>query len=422
MTLPDRPGVGGGSAPNRPGAGSGINLPNRPGTGGGIALPDRPGVSRPDLNRPGVNRPDRPGVGGGTTSPERPGINRPDRPGSGIAAPNRPSWPSLGGPGGPPVPNRPGSAGRPSTGDLGDFLGMGRPITSSVTRRNTNINVRPTWVNIDNSRNTQIRNNINVQIGGVRNWQVDHRHRIDVRRGWGNSVRVHWSRRSSVWSSPNWWLRHPHFQPVWRHQVWFPVQPWTFWWSTPNFVTVRNWFVWAPQHTTVWQQPVFFDYGPGGNLYFEGDAVFMNGARIATADEFVQSAMDLATVPPPESEEQAMQAEWMSLGTFAVSTEEHDVDPTRVIQLAVDREGIVSGTMFNEATDEAYAVQGQVDRETQRVAIRVGESETFVLETGLYNLTQDEAPVFAHFGTERTESWLFVRLAEPEGEPTASMP
>jgi len=89
--------------------------------------------------------------------------------------------------------------------------------------------------------------------------------------------------------------------------------------------------------------------------------------------------------------------------------------PTRVIQLAISKTGIVSGTVFNIKTDQAQSVQGQVDKNTQRVAFRVGESDDdVVVETGLYNLTQDEAPALVHFGTDRVETYLLVRLDQPE--------
>ena len=97
-----------------------------------------------------------------------------------------------------------------------------------------------------------------------------------------------------------------------------------------------------------------------------------------------------------------------------------DVEPSRVLQLAVSKDGIVSGTLYNTVTDEAQSVQGQVDKETQRVAVRIGESEDIVAETGLYNLTQEESPVLVHFGSEGVENWLLVRLEQPEEseEPT----
>ncbi len=137
---------------------------------------------------------------------------------------------------------------------------------------------------------------------------------------------------------------------------------------------------------------------------------------MATTTEFAQSAADLATVPAPASEEEAEKAEWLPLGTFAVSSGEKDVDPNRIVQLTVSKEGILSGTIYNTQTDETQSIQGQVDKQTQRVAFRMGDSEDLVVETGLYNLTQNEAPLLVHFGPDKVENWLLVRLEDPAPE------
>ena len=42
----------------------------------------------------------------------------------------------------------------------------------------------------------------------------------------------------------------------------------------------------------------------------------------------------------------------------------------------------------------------------------MGDKSQTVVETGLYNLTKDEAPALLHFGTEKTQQWLLVRLAD----------
>ncbi len=119
-------------------------------------------------------------------------------------------------------------------------------------------------------------------------------------------------------------------------------------------------------------------------------------------------------MPPPASEEEAAKAGCLPLGSLAVSASEKDVDPSRVIQLAANKRGVVSGTLFNTQSDEARTVRGQVDKEAQRVAPGVGESENIVVETRLYNLTQQEAPVLVHFGQEKVETYLLVRLENPE--------
>lgn len=127
-------------------------------------------------------------------------------------------------------------------------------------------------------------------------------------------------------------------------------------------------------------------------------------------------------MPAPASEDDAQKAEWLALGTFTVSAGEQDVDPTRILQLAVSKEGIISGTLFNTATDTTQAIQGQVDKQTQRVAMRFGDSEDIIAETGLYNLTQVEAPVLVHFGPEKIENWLLVRLDDPAPDDAGEVP
>jgi hypothetical protein len=54
------------------------------------------------------------------------------------------------------------------------------------------------------------------------------------------------------------------------------------------------------------------------------------------------------------------------------------------------------------------------------MAFRIGESENIVVETGLYNLTQGDVPALVHFGTDKVEQWMLVRLENPENQPSNS--
>ena len=40
------------------------------------------------------------------------------------------------------------------------------------------------------------------------------------------------------------------------------------------------------------------------------------------------------------------------------------------------------------------------------------------METGVSNLTKDEAPSLIHLANGQTQQWLLVRLDDPEGETT----
>ncbi len=317
-------------------------------------------------------------------------------------------------------PNRPDIGGRPDGGRFPNRPGGGNDrihIGNNNIGNNTVINRRPTWVNINNNTINNINNRWQGQINGMRNWGQRYPNRVGYWNNWGSNVRNRWGSyyRHAGWFGPNWWPNHRHAWCGWNYGYRFNNFAWTYWWTVPTFAACANWFNWSAP-AAVWSQPVYYDYGQGGNVVYSNNNVYINGEQVATADEFAQSAAELATVAPPANEQQAAQAEWMPLGTFGVSSNQSDVEPTRVIQLAVSKEGIVSGTLYNIKTDQTQSVQGQVDKQTQRVAFRIGESENIVVETGLYNLTQDNAPALVHFGQEKVEEWLLVRLEQPPAD------
>lgn len=473
----DRP-SGGLKPSTRPATPNGPGTASRPTTR--PATPDRPstrpalpgnGDSGPATTLPGqvgrpTTRPSIPNLGG--VAENRPNNKLPNRPDAGRPGLGFPGTTLPGNVNNRPNLNVPPSiSARPSPGDLGDFLGMGRPLKpetlpgnvgSGLNNRpgiesrpgiatrpsfpsvgvannrpinigqinvgnNVAISNRPTWANIDRNQITNINNRWQNQIGGLNNWQNVHPNRAAYWAGWGAGVHsaYHWHYHNPGCFRGDWWYSHPHSWCGWHYGYGFTYRPWKYWWTVPTYAACVNWFTWsAPQQ--VWAQPVYYDYGQGGNVVYNDNSVYINGEKVATTTEFAQSAADLATVTPPENEEVANKSEWMALGTFTVSSGEKDVEPNRIIQLAVNKEGIVSGTLYNTETDLTQSVQGKVDKDTQRVAIRVGDSEDLVAETGLYNLTQEQAPVLVHFGAEKVENWLFVRLEDPAPEDGSETP
>lgn len=246
-------------------------------------------------------------------------------------------------------------------------------------------------------------------------WVNRHPDRYQRWNNWGNNVRLNFNSFNvyNNYFTPRWWGNHYHGIGGWHYGYRFNNHPYSYWWTVPTFAGLSSWFTWSAP-AAVWQEPIYYDYGQGGNVYYENNAVYVDGQEVGTPQDFAASAAALATVDPPASEEEAEQAEWMPLGTFAVSSSQKETQPTRFVQLAVDKEGIVSGTLYDESSDQALAVLGRVDKQTQRVALRIGDSDDVILETGLYNLTQEEAPVMVHFGPDRVENWLLVRMENPE--------
>ncbi len=139
-----------------------------------------------------------------------------------------------------------------------------------------------------------------------------------------------------------------------------------------------------------------------------------NRQYISTAQFFEQAAAIAASVPQLD-EPQAEKVEWMPLGVFAITAENVNAS-SMFLQLAVSRDGMIAGTYYNETTGTVHPVEGMVDEKTQRAAWRAadGTNPNLVMETGIFNLTQDEATALVHFGPDETQTVLLVRLDEQE--------
>lgn len=194
----------------------------------------------------------------------------------------------------------------------------------------------------------------------------------------------------------DWYRRYPG--------AWFAAG-----WATGAAWNAASWNslgYWMSYYPTV---PVYYDYGD--NVTYQDNSVYVNGQDVGTAEQYYDQAATLAT--SGTQDKTTAGDDWLPLGVFALCRADQTSSDVTV-QLAVDRDGTIRGNYTDTATDKNQPVHGSVDRKTQRVAFTVGDNTTNVIETGLYNLTKDEAPALLHFGKDRTEQWLLVRLKQPE--------
>jgi uncharacterized protein (TIGR03000 family) len=97
-------------------------------------------------------------------------------------------------------------------------------------------------------------------------------------------------------------------------------------------------------------------------------------------------------------------------------------DASAVFQLAVNKAGTIGGNYFNVLTNTNLPVRGAVDPKTQRACWTVGDQKDTVYDTGIYNLTKEESPLLIHFGKDRTQQWLLVRVEEKDAKPPTAPP
>ncbi|QDU82312.1 hypothetical protein Pla110_40670 [Polystyrenella longa] len=415
---------------NRPSTRPSVNQPsaNRPSANRPSTLPstNRPNVSRPNTNRPaGNNRPDI----------SRPDNNRPNvnRPGGNGSIANRPAG------------NRPQTlpGNRPSSGDLKNFLDLpgdklpsNRPDISNKLPGDRNPGDRLPGNNNPGDRLPGDRNPGDRLPGdggkpgdrfpnadrpgkdrpgdGIadRFPNRDHGHDkwADRKDNIGNDMRHrydHWA--DNVHDHHHWDDHYNHWHDHYDHwHFHWNNYPRNYWWRAATWTAMGTWFL------NPWNQPYQYDYG--NTVYYQNDTVYYQDKPVASAEEYAGQAESIAADVPEEIPEKI---EWMPLGVYAISKDDSG-ESNMALQLAVSKEGYIVGSYYNTTTNNSVPVEGTVDRNSQRAAWKLseGDSDT-VMETGIYNLTQDQTVALVHFGKDRTEEWLMVRLDEPKDDGEA---
>lgn len=232
----------------------------------------------------------------------------------------------------------------------------------------------------------------------------------DINRQRAQQIRDNYSHRYPNTFNRSWWAQHPQLaQYYWHNNIW-PHHPWNYWWRPATWIALSSWIVWN------WGAPVYYDYG--SNFYYDNDYVYFNGSRIASAGQYYDQAARIVSNAPEVNDDAA---DWMPLGVFALSQGAADTSNV-VLQLAVNKEGTIQGTYYNNDNDVTKPIKGVVDKKSQRAVWTFADdsNNAVIMETSIYNLTLDQTEVLVHFGKERTEQWLLVRLPEPPSQEGSS--
>jgi hypothetical protein len=205
--------------------------------------------------------------------------------------------------------------------------------------------------------------------------------------------------------TPKWWKNHPHMAHAYWDNFGKHQYGWNHWWRPATWTALGAWVAGAS-----WNSPAYYDYETG--VYYEDDQVYEAGKPVATTDQYYQQASDIAAKAPEAPQQDA---EWLPLGVFALSRGDA-TDSNMLLQLAVNKDGVIAGTYYNTTTDTGRPVKGMVDKQTQRAAwtFADGKNTDIIMETGIANLTQDQTEALVHFGKDTTQKWLMVRLKQPQ--------
>ncbi len=183
------------------------------------------------------------------------------------------------------------------------------------------------------------------------------------------------------------------------------------WWPGKWAMAATAWAAWgwgtAGSYCGCSGEGAYYDYG--GNVTYDDDTVYYGDQPVASAEQYYDQAEQLA-----DAGQTAENEEWLPPGVFAVITEPTQTQTDKVVQIAVNKDGIIRGNLNDFLADKVIPLVGAVDKKTQRVAVKMEGNDSVVMETGLYNLTNDEVPILVHFSADRQEGRTLIRLKQPE--------
>jgi hypothetical protein len=90
-------------------------------------------------------------------------------------------------------------------------------------------------------------------------------------------------------------------------------------------------------------------------------------------------------------------------------------DNNVLVQLAVTKDGVIGGTIFNQLTGDTFPIQGMVDKQTQRAAWSYTDDTgaQILMESSIFNLTQPAATGLIHYSPDNIQVIELVRLEDP---------
>lgn len=210
-----------------------------------------------------------------------------------------------------------------------------------------------------------------------------------------NQTERHWDKHKN-WFDSDYWRDHPN--------SWYQNPENVNWWGVASWRTLSSWLPWG------WANPIYYTYGLGGNVYYQDDSIYVDGNRVSSGADYAQQAAEILSEMPNVD---VGKTKWLPLGVFALTSDNEAANTSNMyLQLAISKEGVISGTYINTITDVNQQIQGMVDQKTQRAVWKI-LGNGLIMETGANNLTENQSGLFVHFPDGKTQTWLMVRLQQP---------
>jgi hypothetical protein len=212
---------------------------------------------------------------------------------------------------------------------------------------------------------------------------------------YGSAIRS--SFRGYNYFRPDWYGAN---RGAWYTNNWAVGSAWT--WA--NWDSVNDWLGYG------YGSPTYYNYGT--NVYYNDGDMYVNNENVGSEQQYYESAA--ATAEAGANAETSDDEKWLPLGVFSASPGK-ETAAVMIFQLAVNKKGVIRGNYSNTKSGSTEKVQGSVDKKTQTANWVLEGNKQMVFQTGLYNLTKDQAPCLVLQGKDQTQQWILVRLKQPKG-------
>lgn len=167
------------------------------------------------------------------------------------------------------------------------------------------------------------------------------------------------------------------------------------------------------------------------NITYQGDTVYNNGQPVGSSQAYYQQAQQLAAQSYQQGLNQGLQmggdnsygasapadqgmatGDWKALGVFGLA-EPGQTSSNMLLQLAINKDGVVRGNYLNQLTNEKSQVYGALDKKTHRISWTIGQNNSTVFDTNLADIANDDSQVLVHYGPDNTQKMALIRLPAP---------
>jgi hypothetical protein len=185
--------------------------------------------------------------------------------------------------------------------------------------------------------------------------------------------------------TPQWYAQHPN--------AWQATHPHADAWAVATAASVAAWV--------------------GSAAYAGTDTVVVESGTTEEGTTTDESTTDETTTTGTTTTAAAADpTEWLTIGVFALA-QTGQTEPTTLIQLSVNKQGLLNGTYYDLVSDNGTPIAGQIDTTTERAAWTVGPNSKNVFTTTIETLTSETGPAKLNLPGGKTQDWNLIRVNKP---------